>query len=501
MGCGQSTDGQAWANSTKKVPLGETDLDRTYGYNYNSNIQNGQTNIDPTVSADVLEKYIALEEQIAEAEKDSPAMLLQQKQEQIQQLSIRIEEQHELVDQLTAQAATNQNVHDVMDKYKGQDAEKNKEKVAAVHSQEIASKELNSLQEQKNNIENEIRELEEKAVALQELYNEQEQLLSQIFGGAYGSEEENRLESILDQTEEMRNRIVEANFKWRQAQMMVDYAHKQLDFAVGKWKDINEIDASQLEDRYAVAAETRNNLVAASQNIQGAQRYLSNIQFPYCAPPEVDTLNKATAYIFTDMQTKDRHAHAMECYYVTARRCGALLQWISQVVNQTIARDLDDINGKVKEASKNLRAERVKLIKAKVKEVLGKDVDIDVKDVNTDVIVNLNLNALAKTEGIDPKTLQELNLSKEEMAHLASLTNDDLAPQPSTSDIFGAQMEVFKQEYEEDTNRYEKILENDRNEVQKSLQDKLAARRQRRARKKIEEKELEKMRSRRNSRA
>ena len=50
--------------------------------------------------------------------------------------------------------------------------------------------------------------------------------------------------------------------------------------------------SSQLEERYAVAAETRNNLVAASQNIQGAQRYLSNIQFPYCAPPEVDTLNK-----------------------------------------------------------------------------------------------------------------------------------------------------------------------------------------------------------------
>ena len=55
---------------------------------------------------------------------------------------------------------------------------------------------------------------------------------------------------------------------------------------------------SDLEARYSVAAETRNNLVAASQNIQGAQRYLSNIQFPYCAPSEVETLNKATAYIF-----------------------------------------------------------------------------------------------------------------------------------------------------------------------------------------------------------
>lgn len=97
--------------------------------------------------------------------------------------------------------------------------------------------------EQKHNAENELRELQYKSEELQKLYNEQEELLSQIFGGAYGSEEENRLESIFDQTEEMRNRIIEANFKWRQAQMMVDYAHKQLEFAVRKWKDIEEIDA------------------------------------------------------------------------------------------------------------------------------------------------------------------------------------------------------------------------------------------------------------------
>ena len=71
--------------------------------------------------------------------------------------------------------------------------------------------------------------------------------------------------------------------------------------------------------------------MAAAQNIQGAQGYLSNVQFPYCAPPEVDTLNKATAYIFTDMQTADRHEHAQECYTITSKRCGALLQWINQV--------------------------------------------------------------------------------------------------------------------------------------------------------------------------
>ena len=73
---------------------------------------------------------------------------------------------------------------------------------------------------------------------------------------------------------------------------------------------------------------------------------------------------------------------------------------IWQVVTQTISRDLEDINAKVKTASYNLRAERVKLIKIKVKEILGKDVDCAIGEFNTDAVVNLNLNDLAKTDGI-----------------------------------------------------------------------------------------------------
>ena len=49
-------------------------------------------------------------------------------------------------------------------------------------------------------------------------------------------------ENILDQTEEMRNRIVEANFKWKQAQMMIDYAYKQLEYAVNKWSGLQNVD-------------------------------------------------------------------------------------------------------------------------------------------------------------------------------------------------------------------------------------------------------------------
>ena len=71
-----------------------------------------------------------------------------------------------------------------------------------------------------------------------------------------------------------------------------------------------------------------------------------------------------------------------------------------QVLHQTIEKDLKDINSRVSEASKNLRIERVRLIKLKVKEVLGKDVDISIKDVNTDVNVHANLNDLHTTAGI-----------------------------------------------------------------------------------------------------
>ena len=82
------------------------------------------------------------------------------------------------------------------------------------------------------------------------MYAKQDELLKRIFGGEYGSAEENQLEELLDQHEELRNRIVEANFKWKQAQLMVDYASKQLTEAVSKWSAVPNIDASRLEEKY-----------------------------------------------------------------------------------------------------------------------------------------------------------------------------------------------------------------------------------------------------------
>ena len=51
-----------------------------------------------------MERYIALEEQINEAEKNQPGVALQQKTERLKELDYRIGEQTKLVDQLREQA-------------------------------------------------------------------------------------------------------------------------------------------------------------------------------------------------------------------------------------------------------------------------------------------------------------------------------------------------------------------------------------------------------------
>merc|ERR1712012_1039278 len=456
---------------------------------------------DGEVDRATIEEYVELEKKIAGAETHSPALILQQKKDQLGHLDERIKQQEQSVAALQDQ--TKKEKKDVEDlevpetkrlfmERNTLDAKKSKEQkeyLAVFNNKEIATQELNNLHEQKASLELEIDSLVEQSTDLHSLYARQDELLKRIFGGEYGSVEENQLEEALDQHEEMRNRIVEANFKWKQAQLMVDYAFKQLNEAVGKWKALTNIDPGKLEERYGVASIARNNLVASAQNIQGAQRYLSNAQFPYCAPSEVATLNKATAYICTDMQTSDRHAHAAECYETTGKRCGALLQWINMVVHSTIAKDLENSNAKVHEASTNLRKERIRLIQEKARDITGEDIDIDVGEINTDVKIDISTNELARTEGIDPSLLA--TLSAKELEMLRSVSTDELAPPPSEEDLFG-QIEMVKKQFEEENNQLNRQLEENKMRMNQNFQEKLAARRQRRARQKLEESEVEK---------
>lgn len=123
-------------------------------------------------------------------------------------------------------------------------------------------------------------------------------------------------------------------------------------------------------------AEARNQLVNASQNIQGALRYLPNINVPYCNAKEAEVLEKAISYVFTDMQTRERHEHALHCYQTTYKRVAALAQWLGQVINSTIARDLHEVTENCKGKATELRNERVRLIRQRLRELTGQEMDV-----------------------------------------------------------------------------------------------------------------------------
>ncbi|XP_042880258.1 uncharacterized protein LOC122258402 [Penaeus japonicus] len=398
MGCGQSTDGfsnyGSSPHNSQFMTTNNSSLTMYGNNNNNGSMKNGGEGDEDlnakevAVDRSTLEAYIQLEREIAEEEASNPLQPLELKAEQLARITQEIKEMEVNLENLERETSSyGEQTKDSVETRKffiengiqedplSPDQEKY---LDSANKQEIAAQELETHRKQRDQLAEEVAELEERASTLQAKYKTHDELLSRLFGGEYGSVKENQLEAELDELEAHRGRIMEANFKWRQAQMMLEYACKQLAVAVQKWQDLPTIPTIDLEIRYSVAAETRNNLVAASQNINGAQRYLDNVNFPYCAPGEVDTLNKqATEYVFTDMQSHERHEHAHSCYSTTHKRANALLQWFDTVINTTIMKDLQEINEKVKEKTLELRRERVRLIQEKGTKTQGTCVSKD----------------------------------------------------------------------------------------------------------------------------
>ena len=58
-----------------------------------------------------------------------------------------------------------------------------------------------------------------------------------MFGGSYGSEQENCLERELDSLLEEKTRVQNAQFRWSQAAIMLDFTVEQLHEAVRHWQN------------------------------------------------------------------------------------------------------------------------------------------------------------------------------------------------------------------------------------------------------------------------
>lgn len=465
------------------------DQELPYGYHMMNDF--GPSSLPIEVTEETLEEFLALERAIHSYEKRHLVETLQVRTDQLKTLNDSMDQMEDDYRDLNnkiahgeweLQQSQSKNVKSYLMEQSNYDENASFEKaehLAALNKREILRKELESSQHHMEELKQEVSALAEDVHDLQTLYQREEELLGALFGGEYGSPEENELEQALDSLEVHKQQVESANFKWKQAEVMVEFSVKQMGSAVDRWGNLTRLSMNHLEARYALAEETRNNLIAATQNLNGAQRYLPNINFPYCNREEVEMLTQATSYVFTDMQSPDRQVHALEVYNVTFRRCAALLQWFDVVINNVIAKDLLSVSRTAKEKSSALRRERIRLIRDRLREN-GRDVELD-NDFNIDSDseeADLFLNQM-------PDLKQRESMRDSVDFRLPSpLPQVELAPPPTKEELFG-KIEELKAEHNDtvDSHRYGSNV--NRARVEQDLQAKLKERRMRRARQQI----------------
>ncbi|KAK3597898.1 hypothetical protein CHS0354_042235 [Potamilus streckersoni] len=442
------------------------------------------------VSIDVLMRYMNLEKEIQELEKKNVVKTYEAEKKQLDDVSETVKsldaaykkccddvaKEKKDVDNLTEK----KNIKDLFKdeaSFNKQFTQEQEEYLEAVSKQENVKKQLDGVRQQEEELKKQIEPSKKEAERQKDLYNEREDILSGIFKGSYGSDLENKLESEFDFQLERKQRISAAHFKWSNGRVLLECACNQLAFAVQRWLDaLKEKDGQQ---KYIIATEVRNNLVAAGQNLANCQRYLSNIEFPYCKPPEIDTLNKAANNIYVDVKEDSRHKHAYDCYYVTYRRAYALLQWFDSVINGTILRDLNAATEECMKTEQGLRAERVRLIKQKIEENGGSTAGFDLilfagmTGGTTD-----SRNDEPKPELIGLVETKNQNEQKD-LPPPTPIPKGQLAPPPSMEDIVG-KMDKTKQEHEKAMSELLHTQEINKARQEQGLEEKLEQRRRRR---------------------
>ncbi|KAJ9582527.1 hypothetical protein L9F63_003141, partial [Diploptera punctata] len=242
-------------------------------------------------------------------------------------------------------------------------AAEHEEFIANINRQILAKYEVVLLDRRREEAEEEVKMLTAKVNYLQGLYQEEDHLLGDLFGEAYGNDEEKKIELELDKLRSYRDTLSGGELQWREAAMLVQNSTELLERAVTCWKQIN---SGTPESRFHLSTEARNCIQEASLNVQSAQALLSGVQFPYCTTREINAVLQALVYIFTDIQITDRYTHAGQCYSNFHQRAQALCKWIQEITNKSLKKDLADVDKKVSETTERLRKLRVSLIRHKM---------------------------------------------------------------------------------------------------------------------------------------
>ncbi|GMT26953.1 hypothetical protein PFISCL1PPCAC_18250, partial [Pristionchus fissidentatus] len=306
----------------------------------------------------------------------------------------------------------------------------------AINKQEIAEKELKMAREQHHRA-SKIAEIYKQQVDnLNGLYDQQDKMLSGIFGTDYASDKENVLEGEVDDLIEWQQRVALAMFKWTNARALLVHANTQMAFGITRWQELKGIDKTV---------------------------YLGKVQFPYATEEEMATLETTVNSSFKDVQSDETLEKALKVYQDTHKKIAALIQWFDKVINDTIRKDLDKANNKVKQDT-------------------GKEMKFDYDDVDDDdleqELLALEAEAVKDQNELPGENLTDiLNLSQPNGRDPTPLPTGKLAPLPSKDALFGDVKQKLD-EYDKTRKTFESRNNLQREKQAIALQEKLKLRQQ-----------------------
>ncbi|KAF8366376.1 cil-7, partial [Pristionchus pacificus] len=306
----------------------------------------------------------------------------------------------------------------------------------AINKQEIAEKELKMARDQHHRA-SKIAEIYKQQVDnLNGLYEQQDRMLSGIFGTEYASEKENVLEGEVDDLIEWQQRVALAMFKWTNARALLVHANTQMAFGITRWQELKHIDKTV---------------------------YLGKVQFPYATEEEMALLETTVNSSFKDVQSDETLDKALKIYQDTHKKIAALIQWFDKVINDTIRKDLDKANNKVKQDT-------------------GKEMKFDYDDVDDDdleqELLALEAEAVKDQNELPGENLTDiLNLSQPNGRDPTPLPSGKLAPLPTKDALFGDVKQKLD-EYDKTRKTFESRNNLQREKQAMALQEKLKLRQQ-----------------------
>ncbi|KAG8177962.1 hypothetical protein JTE90_014705 [Oedothorax gibbosus] len=169
----------------------------------------------------------------------------------------------------------------------------------------------------------------------------------------------------------------------------------------------------------------------------------------------------------------------------------------SQVLNTTIAKDLAQVSQESNDKAQELRQERIRLIRLKVKEITGKEVDADARSLDTeadDLAADEQVARLFEADRLDGKNSNLLTANSSLPPAPTPVPVSDLAPIPTNEEIFG-KIDELRKKHAVEMADFEKAQTINKARTTQGLQEKLQARRSRRSRMQNHEREIEELQS------